>query len=167
MRIKIFSYIVILTVMFSCTVNKNIGGKYRSNFADLGFFMTEINLKPDQSFHYVFSGDMQHTELDGKYKILHNRLYLRFDKLKDTTAPADNDTIGDLSNWQNTHLYDLKAENGLEFHLKYQIKGDKLHPYHIANERIVRRGKFYTDKKRYILFGPTIYRKRWYLKKVS
>lgn len=153
--------------MFSCTVNKNIRGKYHSNFADLGFFMTEINLKPDQSFHYVFSGDMQHTELDGNYKIRNNRLYLRFDKLKDTTAIADNDTIVDLSNWQNTHLYDLKTECGIEYHLKYQINGRKLHPYHITNGRIVRRGKFYTDKKRYILFGPTCFKKKWYLKKVN
>ena len=153
--------------MISCTVNKNIAGKYRSNFADLGFFMTEINLKPDRSFHYVFSGDMQHSELDGKYQIRNNRLYLRFDKLKDTTELADNVTIVDLSNWQNTHFYDLNTENGIEYHLKYQINGEILHPYHITNDRIVRRGKFITDKKRYILFGPTCYNRKWYLKKVN
>lgn len=85
MKLKIILFIYISIFLVSCNANKKISGKYRSNFADLGFFITEIELKSDSTFHYEFSGDLLHTELAGKYKIKKNKLYLRFDKLKGET----------------------------------------------------------------------------------
>lgn len=167
MKLKIILCIFTLAVLDSCTINRNITGKYRSNFPDSGFFMTEIDLNQDSTVHYSFSGDLQHTDLYGKFNMQNSRLYLRFDKLKDTTALTKKDTIIDEANLENTHFYDLKTENGIEYHLKYQIAGKKLHPFHIINDRIVKRGQFCSDKKRYIFFGPICYKKKLYLKKVD
>jgi len=69
MKIKITLCFSILLLFASCAVRENVIGKYRSNFASLGFFITEIELKSDNTFHYKFSGDLQHKELDGIYKI--------------------------------------------------------------------------------------------------
>ncbi len=87
MKIKIILALYFSIFLVSCSVNEKIAGKYRSNFASLGFFITEIELKPDNTFHYDFSGDLQHTELDGVYKVEKNNLYLLFDKLKGETEP--------------------------------------------------------------------------------
>lgn len=79
---KILKFILIITILNSCALNKKIEGKYRSNFADLGFFMTTINLKDDKTFEYNFSGDLVNQELTGTYIIDKNLLYLKFSKEK-------------------------------------------------------------------------------------
>lgn len=146
--------------MISCKSNQSITGKYRSNFADLGFFIEEIDLKQDKSFHYEFSGDLEDTQLDGNFKINDNTLYLRFDKLKKIVEPDDS-----LTDWHNEHTYDLKVENGIEYHIKYQIRGNRLYSYNIETGKIVSRVEFESNRRKYILFGPKSYKKEWYLKK--
>jgi hypothetical protein len=147
--------------MISCKSNQNITGKYRSNFPDLGFFMTEIVLKYDKSFHYKFSGDLEDTQLDGNYKIESNTLYLRFNKLRKIVEPNDS-----LIDWYNEHTYDLKVENGIEYHLKYQIRGNRLYSYNILTGKIVSRVVFAGNRRKYILFGPKSFKKERYLKKI-
>lgn len=171
MRIRLISLIIFL-IIISCKTDRDLAGKYRTNFPDLGFFMTEIYLNSDSSFQYVFSGDLIHTELDGIYKVCANTLYLRFNFLKEDFETTVFDSTGNslnqfFSDFQNIHVYELKNENGIEYHLKYRISGDKLKPYHIENDIIVRRNKYYTDMKRFFVFGPNYKIKRWYLQKVE
>ncbi len=169
---RILLSLCILYVISTFSNSQNLIGKYRTNFADLGFFMTEIEFKPDYSFHYVFAGDLQHIELDGHYKIVNKLVYLRFNRLKEDFNDSlvkivGKDTIVDFSQFQNMHSYDLKSEYGIEYHLKYRLKGDRLFSYHIINNKIVKRTRYYSDKKRYLLFGPTYRYKRWYLKELQ
>jgi hypothetical protein len=172
MRIKFFLGLCFLIFLVSCSVNEKVTGKYRSNFASLGFFITEIELKPDNTFHYDFSGDLQHTELDGVYKIEKNNLYLLFNKLKGETEPGaikivGNDTIIDFEKLGKSHSYEIKKENGIEYHLKYKISKNKLQSYNIQTDKLVKRAKKYSNKKRYIVFGPKYHKKKWFLKKLE
>ncbi|NRS90861.1 hypothetical protein HNQ02_003808 [Flavobacterium sp. 7E] len=153
-------------------MNKKVDGKYRSKFADLGFFITEIELKSDSTFHYKSSGDLQHTELEGNYKVLNNILYLRFDKQngeieKDVVKITGNDTIVDFEKLNNSYNYKLKKENEIDYNLKYKISKNKLQVYNIETGKLVRKGKKYTNRRKYILFGPKNYMKKSYLKKIT
>jgi hypothetical protein len=173
MRINLIFVLVLTLTITSCKTSRKVVGVYRTNFPSLGFFMTQIDLNNDSTFHYIFSGDLTHVELDGKYKINDKRLYLRFDKLKEEYktlvfgTEENPDTVLNFEDWQNSHTYDLKIENGIEYHLKYRIDGDKLKSYNIETEKIVRKAKYFTDKKRYVLFGPSYKKKKWYLKKIN
>jgi hypothetical protein len=158
----------ILILVSTYVIGQDLIGKYRTNFADLGFFMTEIEFKPEFRFHYTFEGDLQHRELDGNYKMVNKLVYLRFDSLKndDIIKIVGKDTIVDLSQLGNIQSYDLKNENGIEYHLKYRLRGNRLFSYHVVKNKIVRRAKYYSDKKRFLLFGPEYHYKKWYLKKI-
>jgi len=167
MRPKIIIILFFIsTVLFSCKLNQEITGKYHSNFAQSGFFITEITLNPDKSFHYEFTGDLSHQELDGNFIISGNKLYLKFDKLK--TEPVEltfADTLDFNSDWQNSHSYELKSRNDIEYHLKYRIKGDRLQTYDMTTDKIARRTKFCSDSRIFGLFGPKCYQRKYYLRK--
>ena len=128
MKFKIILVIYFSTFFISCGVNKKVHGKYRSNFADLGFFITEIELKSDSTFNYVFSGDLIHTELYGNYKVLNKNLYLKFDKEngeieKDVVKIIGNDTIVDFEKLNNSHNYELKK--GKRNRISFEIQNFK------------------------------------------
>jgi len=173
MRINQIIVLLLAVTFTTCKTSKEVVGVYRTNFPSLGFFMTQIDLKDDSTFHYIFSGDLTHVELDGNFRINDNKLYLRFDKLKEDYnslvfgTEENPDTVLNFKDWQNSHTYELKMENGIEYHLKYKIKNNKLNVYHIETGRIVRKGKWFTDRKRFILFGPNYKKKKRYLKKID
>lgn len=172
MKFRIIINIILFVLLTSCNSNKNVVGKYRSNFAELGFFITKIELKPDSTFHYEFSGDLQHTELDGKYKVENKNLYLRFNKLKGESENKiieinGKDTIVNFEDFGKTHSYDLKKEKEIEYHLKHKISNGKLFVYNIQTNKIVRKVKKYSAKRKYILFGPKYYYKKRYLIKTE
>ncbi|MDX6189717.1 hypothetical protein SGQ83_10170 [Flavobacterium sp. Fl-318] len=149
MKPKIILLICFSIFLMSCNVSEKIDGKYRSNFADLGFFITKIELKSDSTFHYEFSGDLSHQELDGKYIIKKKKLYLRFNKLKDETESEivkinGKDTIVNFGNFGKTHSYELKKENEIEYHLKYKISKGKLQSYNTQTDKLVRKGEKYS-----------------------
>ena len=172
MRIKIILGLYFSIFLVSCSVNENVTGKYRSNFASLGFFITEIELKQDNTFHYSFSGDLQHTELDGTYKIEKNKLYLLFSKLKGETETdairiVGNDTFVDFEKLGNSHSYEIKKEREIKYHLKYKISKNKLQFYHIETGKLLKRAKKYSNNRKFIVFGPKYYKKKWGLNKLK
>ncbi|WP_458008581.1 hypothetical protein [Flavobacterium sp. PL002] len=172
MKLKIILVIYFSTFLISCSLNRNVDGKYRSNFADLGFFITEIELKPNNTFHYESSGDLQHIELNGNYTILNDKLYLRFEKEDNETEKRavkiiGKDTIVDFEKLNNSHNYKLKKENEIEYHLKYKISKNKLQVYNIETGKLVRKGKKYSNRRKYLIFGPKNYMKKSYLKKIT
>ena len=173
MRSQLIFIIILFGTMTSCKMNKTIIGKYRSNFAEIGFFITVIDLKPDSTFHYIFSGDLAHNESDGIYKTKKRTLYLRFNKLKEeykspVLGTTENpDTTLNFEDWQNSHSYYLKQENGIKYHLKYQIGSEKLKVYNFETDKVVRKAKYFSDNRRYVFFGPSFKKKKWYLKKIN
>lgn len=72
----------LLLCLSSCSSVKSIEGKYKSNFADLGFFVNTIELKHNGTFNYNYSGDLINQDLTGTYKVDKNKLYLKFCKEK-------------------------------------------------------------------------------------
>lgn len=145
---KKISFLLLLLLFVSCNSNRNFCGTYRSNFAQLGFFVTQIKFNADSTVKFNKAGDLMNEDLTGKFKISRNNIvYVEFDKLKYNDAP---DTLSltelmekpiDTNQFQNMHLYDLKFENGIPYHLKYKIKHNKLLVYNIQTGKIVRRSK--------------------------
>lgn len=172
MKTKIILFFYISIFLISCGVKEKIDGKYRSNFAELGFFITEIELKSDSTFHYKFSGDLLHTELDGKYIIKQKKLYLRFDRLKNETQSEivkinEKDTLINFEDFGKTHSYELKKENEIEYHLKYKISNHRLYVYNVLTDKIVRKANGYSINRKFYLFGTKYYRKKRYLNKIE
>lgn len=94
---KILNLILALLLLYSCNSQKNLQGVYKTNKAEFGFFVTKIDLKDNNEFNYVFSGDLQHTELSGFYKISDHNLYLKFNKNKgEVESVNDSITISDI-----------------------------------------------------------------------
>lgn len=114
---------------------------------NLVFFVTQIKFNTDNTVKFKKVGDLMNEELTGKFKISKNIAYVKFDKLK---YDSSQDTLSlnellessiDTNQFQNNHLYNLKIENGISYHLKYKIKHDKLLVYNIRTGKIVRRSK--------------------------
>ncbi|WP_379963323.1 hypothetical protein [Epilithonimonas sp. UC225_85] len=163
---KKYNFIFLIVILTSCASNKDVTGIYKSNFADLGFFVTTISLQKDSTFEYNFAGDLVNTDLTGKYIVKDKNLYLEFSKNKGKIE-SKNDSLSVLEILSgNYHNYDLKNESGISFHLKYLIKNRKLFSYRIDNRKLVNFGKFYSDKKQFILFGSKWKKKRAFLKKI-
>lgn len=140
---KKLSLLFFLLILVSCNSNRNICGTYRSNFAQLGFFVTTIKFNADSTVKYNKAGDLMNEELTGKFKISRNIAYIKFDepKLDTITLNESQETPNYANLFQNNHLYDLKHENGIPYHLKYKIKHNKLLVYHMQTGKIVRRAK--------------------------
>ncbi|MBF4483191.1 hypothetical protein [Flavobacterium sp. CSZ] len=144
---KIF-FLLLLLLFVSCNSNRNFCGTYRSNFAQLGFFVTQIKFNTNSTVKFNKAGDLMNEELKGKFKISRNNIaYIEFDKLKYDYA-LDTLSMGELlekpidtNQFQNMHLYDLKFEDGIPYHLKFKIKYNKLLVYNIQTGKIVRRSK--------------------------
>lgn len=131
-----FTLILVLVFLSSCSSRKELEGIYRSQKAELGFFITKIELRNNNQFKYQFSGDLQHTELSGVYQLKDNNLYLKFNKNKgEIETKGDSLTIVEILSGSH-HNYDLKNENGINYHVKYKIRGNKLFVYRIDNNKI-------------------------------
>lgn len=166
-KLKFLKFISVVFLLSSCATNKNIEGKYKSNFADLGFFITTINLKHDKTFDYNFSGDLANQDLTGTYIIDKSFLYLKFSKEKyEIESKNDSLSIAEILSG-NYHNYELKNEKGIQFHRKFKIGNKKLLSYRIDNGKLVKRSKKYSNNKRYILFGATSKMKRTFLQKIE
>ncbi|WP_426486045.1 hypothetical protein [Flavobacterium sp. 2] len=147
----------LLLLISSCNSSKKISGIYRSNFAQYGFFVTEVKLNEDSTAVFQKWGDVLGEKLNGKYKISKNTLYLKFNKLKhdsskDTVSINELSMIPiDTSEYQDSHGYDLKFENGIPYHLKFKIKHNKLLVYNFVSDKIIRRCQGSKNKARFYL----------------
>ena len=166
-KLKILKFIIIVLFLNSCTTNKNVLGIYKSNFADVGFFYTTINFKNNGTFEYNFSGDLVNQDLTGTFKINKNKVYLKFLKEKGEIE-SKNDSLSITDRLSGNYLnYNLKNENGIKYHIKYLLQNQKLFIYRTDNGNLVKYAKKYSERKRFIFFGPTWKMKRFYLKKLE
>ena len=60
----------------------------------------------------------------------------------------------------NSHYYELKKENEIEYHLKYKILKEKLQVYNIQTNKLVKKSKLYSEKGNW-------QRKKYFLKKIE
>lgn len=156
---KVFLFLSIIFIFNSCSSNKNFQGRYRSNFAQLGFFVTDIKFNRDSTVEFHKAGDLMNENLTGRFKVSNNIVYVKFNKLKYDTSK---DTLSfdellkapiDTNEHKNLHYYDLKFEDNIPYHLKYKIKQDRLLVYNVETNQIIRRfkgskkvAKFYLQK---------------------
>ncbi|MCD9855849.1 hypothetical protein LUD75_14080 [Epilithonimonas sp. JDS] len=152
-------FVLLFLITASCASKKDVSGIYKSNFADLGFFITTIELKKDSTFEYNFAGDLVNTDLTGKYRIKDKNIYLKFTKNKgDIESKSDSLSISEMLSG-NYHNYNLKNESGFAYHLKYLIKGNRLFSYRIDNGKLVKFGKYYSDRKKWEKKRVYLYKK--------
>ena len=78
-HLHLFFLLTFFLGLISCSSTKNISGTYRSNFADLGMFITKLTLKSDSSFEYRFRGDLIFDTATGRYNIENRKLILVYD----------------------------------------------------------------------------------------
>ena len=161
---KFNSLTPLLTVfigLISCNTTLNIPGTYRSNFADLGFFVTNIKLKSDSSFEYRFRGDLIFDTATGRYKIEKRKLILTYDPRPiDTSGLSYMRSIGFKIDSPSTS----KSDAGLP-HIFY-IRNKKLYGSY-QDGKIVKRATTYHKTRKYLFFGNHYYKKKSYLKQVE
>lgn len=155
--IKSFLFLAVVVLTASCTSNKHIAGRYRSNFARYGFFVTDIKFNRDSTVEYHMAGDVISENLTGRFKIVDNIVYFKIDKLKyievkDTLSLEELMLLPiDTTENKNYHHYDLKVENDISYHLKFKIKSNKLLVYDNKTNKIIRKAEGSKKKAKYYL----------------
>ncbi len=145
-------------IVNSCSVNKYISGSYRSNFADLGFFVTFLKLNQDSTVGYRHSGDLIFDTAVGVYHVVDKKVFVKFQKIKtDDFGPG------------NIPVLQTKRNSTLPFEYDYQyfIGHKKLFSTRIATGKILTRATRYSKRKKYVLFGSHYYKRKWYLRKLD
>ena len=160
-----FNWLTLLLTVFigliSCNTTLNIPGTYRSNFADLGFFVTNIKLKSDSTFEYRFRGDLLFDTATGNYEIKKRKIILTYDpKPIDTSGLSYLRSIG----FKIDSSVTSKSDAGLP-HIFY-IRNRRLYNSY-QDGKIVRRATTYHKTRKYLFFGTHYYKKKWYLKQVE
>ncbi len=160
---------------------ENICGIYKSNVAQIGFFVEELVLKNDSTFNYYKGGDMFHQYGKGTFRINNGRLTIQF--TKDDYGDLDSlISVGKITSWAldsiSNHLLKQKEPdiNQLDFldnleivdwsdikvdSMVFAIKNQKLF---IVNEngKISRKAQAISKRKRYFFWGSTYMKKRKY-----
>jgi hypothetical protein len=99
---KLRKTIMMLFLLWSglLTAQSNLTGKYVSNFAEGGFFITEIQLNSNQTFIYKFSGPNNSDTTSGTYELENSILKLNFnanttgkDSVYIHSSPAESITL--------------------------------------------------------------------------
>jgi hypothetical protein len=155
---KNISLFILIIFLSSCTSQKEFVGLYKSNFPESGFFTTKLKLEKNGNVIYESSGDLMYKKYRGKYQVRNKAIYLVFDEEKPKEIKQD-DSIYSVLDFSKSHNYKLKNENGIPYHLKYKFRNDKLFVYNIQTDKIVKRARYYSDKKNRL--------KKYYLKRVE
>ena len=153
-------YTTLILGFSSCNSTKNISGTYGSNFAIIGFFGTEINLKSDATFSYRMRGDMMGDTANGKYQVKDRFLILYYDPpIVDTTLYAN---YG-----KEATLISQALTNTPSRPYKFFIAHDKLFVADtLGNINKLRQGL--SRHKKYLLCGHHYMKKRkYYLKRID
>ena len=123
----------------------DVTGYNSSNVADLGFFITKIQLKPDSTFKYEFYGDLMYDKWTGKYRIESKKLI---------KVIFDRDSIDILGFSRTTN----RPKQLL-------IRNNKLYEFK-QNGKVLKRGPGMSGHKKYLFFGDYyMTTRKMYLKK--
>jgi hypothetical protein len=131
--------ILVLISLFSCVAGKSqevVSGCYASNFAIIGWFAAEITFNEDQSFEYLFAGDLYYDKIGGKYELIDHQIHLKYEEIRDTLEIPYTDSLGNLK------LISLvkPVNNASGFRpSKLRIKKDKLIVFDQDGKRIRRK----------------------------
>lgn len=153
--------ILISFCLISCTSAKNIPGRYRSNFAVHGFFVTRINLNTDSTFGYRMSGDLMFDTSNGRYKIDNKYIVLFHEPFKPDTSEYEKygkDAV--------LVRYALSTNNHLGSTEKYVAGHQKLFVCD-STGTVIKKQFGYSKRKRFLFFGNHWHNRRYYLKRLD
>jgi hypothetical protein len=101
-----------LLILIICILSNNafgqkskIPGYYISNYAELGFFVTQIELFEDSTFKYEFSGDLFLDRVKGKYRVKKDTIYFDYyPEQIDTTTYTFTDSTGEVFSFKKPKM---------------------------------------------------------------
>jgi hypothetical protein len=150
-----------LYLLTSCSWTKSISGKYRSNFAVHGFFVTRINLNNDSTFGYRMSGDLMSDTSNGRYKFDHNYVILYHEPFRHDTSEYEK-----YGKEAVLLSHALSTNNHLKSPGRYLIGHNKLFVCD-SNGTVIKKQFGYSKWRQYLLFGKHWYKRRYYLMRVD
>ena len=159
--IKALTFILVCCSLFSCNGTKDISGRYRSNFAVHGFFVTRINLNPDSTFGYRMSGDLIFDTSSGHYKLTKDHLTLHHEPFQPDTSDYAKYGKGAL-----IISHALSANNHLNSPGKYIVGRKKLFVCDSTGS-IIKKQFGYSKHRQYLVFGKKWYKRRYFLSRVD
>lgn len=144
---KKYGTILLTIISLSTFGQRSLTGYYSSNTADMGFFVTRIQLNTDSTFKYEFSGDMMYNKGTGRYRVVDRKIiHLTFDK----------DSISLLEKA-------LSSSGKRPTRLLY--KSRQLHEF-TKDGQIIKKGKGLSRHKKFLFFGDRyLTTRKLYLKK--
>jgi hypothetical protein len=159
--IAAFTYLLLLCALLSCSSTESLVGKYHSNFAVHGFFVTRINLNVDSSFGYRMSGDLIFDTSFGHYTVKDNCLVLYHE-------PFIPDTVGHPESEKGAILLTkaLSTNNHLTGPEQYVAGRNKLFVCD-SSGKVVKKQFGYSKRRKYLLFGQRWCFRRYYLKRID
>ncbi len=161
-KLTIFIFgILFLICLISCSSTNDVSGKYRSNFAVHGFFVTRINLNTDSTFGYRMSGDLIFDTSNGHYKFEKNYVVLYHQPFKPDTSEYEK-----YGKEAVLLSYALSTNKHLNSPGKYLIGHNKLFVCD-SNGNAIKKQFGHSKRRQYIIFGKHWYKRRYYLKRVD
>lgn len=92
-----FCLLFLLVFNFSIVKSQNsITGCYSSNFAIIGWFGTHLKLNDDDSFEYLFVGDLFYDKTGGTFEVSRNNIILHFKQITDSLEISLRDSTGNI-----------------------------------------------------------------------
>jgi hypothetical protein len=145
--LKKYGTILLTLISLATFGQRSLPGYYSSNVADIGFFLTKIQLNNDSTFKYEFSGDLAYNKGTGKYKIENKNI---------THLTFDTDSIDTL---------EKALSRGGERPSRLLYKNGRLHSFR-KDGQIVKKGKGLSRHKKFLFFGDRyLTTRQFYLKK--
>jgi hypothetical protein len=120
---KLSFFFLFLFTIESAQGQESMSACYSCNFPIIGWFGTQLNLKDDHRFDYLFHGDLYHDQIDGTYEIEGNIIKLNYREVRDSIEMTGMDTLGNLHRFQ----FHVPENNAVNFRpSKLKIQGAKL-----------------------------------------
>jgi len=132
---KLSFFFLFLFTIESAQGQESMSACYSCNFPIIGWFGTQLNLKDDHRFDYLFHGDLYHDQIDGTYEIEGDIIKLNYREVRDSIEITGMDTLGHLHSFQ----FHVPENNAVNFRpSKLKIQGSRLILYD-QEGKIVRR----------------------------
>jgi hypothetical protein len=146
-------------ILLSCRTSQPVAGTYQTNFPEIGFFVTRVKFIPDSTFEYVTWGHSMYDSSTGNYQVLDHKIFLS-------------------AIWRKTGDYRFTrserptkvfraGQDSATYEAFFFIGNDKLFFGDFETGKKITRSASNHKRKKYIFFGTTYYKKRWYLKRVT
>ena len=147
--------------LISCTSTNSVSGKYRSNFAVHGFFVTRINLNTDSTFGYRMSGDLMFDTSNGHYT--HDNKYVTLYHMPFQPDTAEYEKYGKE---EVLLSYALSTNKHLNSPGKYLVGFKKLFVCD-STGYIIKKQFGHFKHRQYLIFGKRWYKRRYFLKRIA